>query len=220
MSKKDNILGMLNQQGLMPLYFHEDETTCIELMEALYSAGVRLLEFTNRGPAALNNFSAMKKVAAEKYPDMFLGAGTIKDSGDAEAFVKAGADFLISPALAKDVFKVAEKEHVLWMPGCMTPTEILKAEKLGVPLVKLFPGNVLGPGYMAAIRELFPKMKFMPTGGVETTHENIKAWFDAGVTAVGMGSKLLTKNVIANKQYDELITHTKEVLAIINDCKK
>lgn len=220
MSKKNNILQLLEEQGLMPLYFHEDKDTCIGLMDALYRAGVRLLEFTNRGAAALENFTAMKKLAEEKYTGMYLGAGTIKTTEDAEAFIKAGADFLISPALAKDVFKVAEKENVLWMPGCMTPTEILKAEKLGVPLVKLFPGNVLGPGYMQAIRELFPAMKFMPTGGVDTTRENIAGWFDAGVTAVGMGSKLLSKDVITHKKYDELATKTGEVLAIIHDCKK
>ncbi len=220
MNKNDNILQLLTLQGLMPLYFTEDKTTSIGLMGALYQSGVRLLEYTNRGATALENFAAMKEVAEQKYPDMYLGAGTIKTKNDAEAFINAGADFLISPALEKKVFKIARKSNVLWIPGCMTPTEILKAERWGLRFVKLFPGNLLGSSYVYAIRELFPAMKFMPTGGVDATKQNIKEWLDAGVSAVGMGSKLITNDIIAGKKYDELIAHATDVLAIINDCKK
>lgn len=220
MSKKKKIIQKLEEQGLMPLFFHEDIDVCINILKALYSAGVRLIEYTNRGNAALGNFKTIKKVVDEKYPHLLLGAGTIKNKSQAEDFIKAGADFIISPALIKEVFEVAENENILWIPGCMTPTEISKAEHWGISLVKLFPGNILGPGYLTAIRELFAEIKFMPTGGVDATHENLKAWFDAGASAVGMGGKLINRQIIESKLYEELTGNTKHALRIISEYKK
>jgi len=216
MDKRDAILVMLKKQGLMTLYFHTGETVSIETMKALYSAGVRLIEYTNRGKEALKNFAAMKSVAEKDHGDLFLGAGTIKDDASANQFIDAGADFLISPALAEDVFDVAYSNKILWIPGCMTPTEILKAEQLGLSLVKLFPGNILGPSYVQAIKDLFPTMQFMPTGGVETSVENLKAWFDAGVCAVGMGSKLISNDILKQKAYSIITT---EATAVLNKIK-
>lgn len=218
MDKTTSIINTLKEQGLMPLFFEKDPQVCVSLMHALYNAGVRLLEFTNRGEEALANFKVLKK-EAENLPGFFLGIGTIKNSNQADQFIDAGADFLISPALAEDVYDVAYSNKTLWIPGCMTVTEILKAENMGLPLVKLFPGNILGPSFMQAIRELFPKMLFMPTGGVETTKENLSEWFKAGVIGVGMGSKLITKDTIANKKYEELTTLTSQVIETIRECK-
>jgi len=212
MDKRDAILVMLKQQGLMPLYFHADETVSIDVMNALYKAGVRLIEYTNRGKEALKNFTAMKKIAAREHSDLFLGAGTIKDASSANRFLEAGADFLISPALAGDVFDVTYSNKVLWIPGCMTPTEILTAEQFGLSLVKLFPGNILGPSYVQAIKDLFPSMQFMPTGGVEKSTENLKSWFDAGVCAVGMGSKLIDNEILKQRAYSTITTEAKAVL--------
>lgn len=212
MDKREAIVAKLKEQGLMPLYFNTDETISIELMRALYNAGVRLIEYTNRGAAALNNFKAMKLIAEKDYPDLFLGAGTIKDEKAADQFIQAGADFLISPALAEDVYDIAYGNKVLWIPGCMTPTEILKAEQFGLSLVKLFPGNILGPSYVNAIKDLFPAMQFMPTGGVETTDENLQAWFNAGVCAVGMGSKLVTSELIKEKAYSAITANAGNIL--------
>ncbi|MEO5942029.1 MAG: bifunctional 4-hydroxy-2-oxoglutarate aldolase/2-dehydro-3-deoxy-phosphogluconate aldolase [Ferruginibacter sp.] len=212
MDKRDAIILKLKEQRLMPLYFHADETVSIEVMKALYDSGVRLIEYTNRGEAALKNFTAMKVVAEKNYPDLFLGAGTIKDEKAAEQFIEAGADFLISPALAEDVYDIAYSNKILWIPGCMTPTEILKAEQFGLALVKLFPGNILGPGYVQAIKDLFPAMSFMPTGGVDTTEENLKEWFAAGVCAVGMGSKLISKEIMQQKNYIEITTQAAQIL--------
>src|SRR6218665_1316152 len=195
MDKRTAIIKTLKEQRILPMYYHADAAVCIELMQHLYKAGVRLIEFTNRGEHALQNFKQMKDAAA-KLPGLYIGIGTIKDEYTAENFIEEGADFLISPALAEGVYDAAYSNKILWIPGCMTPTEILKAESMGINLVKLFPGNILGPGYVSAIKDLFPNMMFMPTGGVEATHENLREWFASGVVAVGMGSKLITKKIL------------------------
>lgn len=218
--KKEQILALIPQQGMLPLYFNKDEAVSIALLKALYSAGIRAVEYTNRGEAALVNFRAMRKVCDEELKDMYLGIGTIKNGEMAQTFIDAGCDYIICPGLVESVAKIADANNVLWVPGCMTPTEVIAAENLGAKMIKLFPGNIIGMAFMQAIKELFPNLLFMPTGGVDTTKENIEGWFKAGVCAVGMGSKLVTKSIMENKQYDELIAATKDVKAIIDNIKK
>lgn len=218
--KKELLLELIPQQGILPLYFYKDTTVSIDLLKALYTAGIRAVEYTNRGEAALTNFKAMRKVCDEELKDMYLGVGTIKNGEMAQTFIDAGCDYIICPGLVESVAKTADAANMLWVPGCMTPSEVIAAENLGAKMIKLFPGNIIGMAFMQAIKELFPNLKFMPTGGVDTTKENIEAWFKSGVCAVGMGSKLVTKTIMENKQYDELIAETKKVLAIINDCRK
>jgi 2-dehydro-3-deoxyphosphogluconate aldolase / (4S)-4-hydroxy-2-oxoglutarate aldolase len=220
MDKQQRIISTLTAQGMLPLFFNKEESVSISIVKSLYEAGIRIIEYTNRGEAALENFKAIKKTALNEMPDLLVGVGTIKNSNEASSFINAGADFLISPALADDVYETAIAENILWIPGCMTPTEILKAEKWGINLVKLFPGNVLGVDFLKAVKELFPAMQFMPTGGVDATKENISEWFAAGVTAVGMGSKLITKEFIAEKNYESISVITKSVLEIIKSVKQ
>ncbi|WP_207535808.1 bifunctional 4-hydroxy-2-oxoglutarate aldolase/2-dehydro-3-deoxy-phosphogluconate aldolase [Desertivirga arenae] len=219
MSKKEEVLKVITDQGILPLYFNKDAQTSVDLLRALYKAGIRTVEYTNRGEAALTNFAEMKKVIDAELRGMLLGVGTIKDAAAAEAFVNAGADYVISPGLVEDVAEWAESKGILWVPGCMTPSEIIKAEKLGAKFVKLFPGNILGPSFLSGIKALFPNLLFMPTGGVDTTKENISGWFKAGVCAVGMGSNLVTKDIMDNKQYDLLTENTLKVLEVIKSCK-
>jgi 2-dehydro-3-deoxyphosphogluconate aldolase/(4S)-4-hydroxy-2-oxoglutarate aldolase len=220
MSKKAELLKLIPEQGILPLYFNKDEETSVELLRSLYSAGIRAVEYTNRGEAALNNFKAMRKVVDSELEGMYLGIGTIKDGKMAQTFINAGADYIICPGLVESVAEVADKHDLLWVPGCMTPSEIIKAETLGAKMVKLFPGNILGPGFMSAIKELFPNLLFMPTGGVELDKANIEGWFKSGVCAVGMGSKLVSKDVMENKKYAELISSTIEALEIIKSLRK
>ena len=220
MSKKAELLKLIPEQGILPLYFNKDEETSVQLLRSLYSAGIRAVEYTNRGEAALNNFKAMRKVVDSELEGMYLGIGTIKDGNMAQTFINAGADYIICPGLVESVAEVADKYDLLWVPGCMTPSEIIKAETLGAKMVKLFPGNILGPGFMSAIKELFPNLLFMPTGGVELDKANIEGWFKSGVCAVGMGSKLVSKDVMENKKYAELIQSTKEALEIIESLRK
>lgn len=217
---EEKIIDLIKEQGMIPLFYHADKTTCIELTRALYKAGVRIIEFTNRGAAALENLKAMVAERNATMPDLVLAVGTIRTANEARSFIAAGVDFLISPVFDAEVCDVAYMEKMLWIPGCMTPTEVHVAENAGCKLVKLFPGNVLGPGFVSAIKELFPKMLLMPTGGVEATKENIGSWFKAGVVAVGMGSKLVSKEVMETKNYTGLETQTKETIAIIQAIKK
>lgn len=219
MSKKAELLKLIPEQGILPLYFFKDEQTSVEILKALYNAGIRAVEYTNRGEAALNNFKRLRSVVDAEMPGMYLGIGTIKDGAMAQTFIDAGADYIICPGLVESVAEVADRHGILWVPGCMTPSEIIRAETLGAKMVKLFPGNILGPGFMSAIKELFPNLLFMPTGGVELDRGNIESWFKAGVCAVGMGSKLVSKDVMENKKFTELTASTKEALEIIKSLR-
>lgn len=215
MNKKDTLLQLIPQQGILPLFFHKDPTVSIQVLQALYNAGIRAVEYTNRGEAALANFKLMKQICTSEMKDLYLGIGTIKNAEMAKTFIDAGADYLICPGWVPEVAAVADQHDMLWVPGCMTPSEIIAAENKGARMIKLFPGNVLGPGFMSAIKELFPQLLFMPTGGVELDRDNIAGWFKAGVCAVGMGSKLITKPLLEAKQYDKITEATREVMAII-----
>lgn len=215
MDKKETILKLIPEQGILPLYFNKDAEVSVNILRALYNAGVKTIEYTNRGEAALQNFAKLREVCDKELGGMYLGVGTIKNAKQAQDFVDAGADYIISPGLVEEVIPVAEKAGLLWIPGCMTPSEIIKAENLGAKVIKLFPGNMLGPSFLSGIKELFPGMLFMPTGGVELTTENIGGWFKAGVCAVGMGSKLITKQLMEEHKYEELTIATKEALEIV-----
>lgn len=217
--KKTGILQLTLQQGVLPLYFNKDEEVSIAVLKALYEAGIRTVEYTNRGEAALKNFKALRRVCDTELNGMYLGIGTIKNGEQAKAFVDAGADYLISPGVVEDAAKVAAQNGLLYVPGAMTPTEIIRAEQFGSTLVKLFPGNILGFGFVSAIKELFGGVKFIITGGVEPEENNLRGWFNAGAAAVGMGSKLITKQILENKDYKKITDLTKESLRLIESVR-
>jgi 2-dehydro-3-deoxyphosphogluconate aldolase/(4S)-4-hydroxy-2-oxoglutarate aldolase len=219
MDKKSEIFKLIPEQGMLPLYFYKDTEVTINVLKTLYNAGIRAVEYTNRGEVALKNFEVMRKVCDTELPGMYLGIGTIKNGEMAQSFIDAGADFIVCPGLVESVAKVADKNNMLWAPGCMTPTEIIYAEQLGAQIIKLFPGNILGPSFLEAIKALFPNLLFMPTGGVDLSRENIAGWFKAGVCAVGMGSKLIDKEILDNKNYDLLTKRTKDVLEVIKSVR-
>ena len=220
MSNTQQVADLIVQQGILPLYFNPDETVSVEVLKALYSAGIKAVEYTNRGEAAWSNFKKMVQVRDAEMPGLLLGVGTIKNVSQAEDYRSAGADFLVSPGFVAEVAAYAIAKDIFYAPGCMTPSEIIAAENAGIKFIKLFPGNILGIEFLTTIKDIFPKLLFMPTGGVDTTQENISAWFKAGVCAVGMGSKLVTKTIMQNRSYEELISETKKVLAIIIDWRK
>lgn len=212
-------MKLIPEQGVLPLFFYKDTAVSIEVLKALYSAGIRAVEYTNRGEAALKNFREMRKVCDGELKGMYLGVGTIKNAEMAQSFIDAGADYIISPGLVEDAARVADANNMLWVPGCMTPTEIIRAEQLGAKMVKLFPGNLLGPSFLSAIKELFPNLLFMPTGGVEVEKGNLSGWFKAGVCAVGMGSKLITKAALENRDYEGIKRDTLKSLELIKEVR-
>ena len=214
MRKKEQAIQLLLQQKLLPLYYHESAEVSLRVLQALYNGGIRILEYTNRGENALKNFIVLRK-AIKKMPGMLLGIGTIKNKQQAKQYIKAGADFIVCPSMNAEVAKVTHNAGLLWIPGCMTPTEIAAAENSGAGIVKIFPGNILGPSYISAIKDLFPRVKFMPTGGVDLDKENIAGWFAAGVCAVGMGSKLISKQLLEQKDYPKIEELTAQVMALL-----
>ena len=214
MHDKKVILQSILGQGILPLFYWESPAVCLKVMQTLYKAGVRAVEYTNRGVAALDNFTMLKKVLSVEAPDLYLGIGTVKSKKEAEAFVAAGADFLVSPIVNPEVAAVAGQAGLLWIPGCMTPTEIYTAQQYNAALIKIFPANILGPEFVSSIRELFQDQLFIPTGGVEIDENNIRAWVKAGVSAVGLGSKLISKDVLKNENYDLLYENTLLALKI------
>lgn len=220
MNNPQQIADAIIAQGMLPLYFNADETVSIDVLRAIYKAGIKAVEYTNRGEAALVNFTAMVKVKTAEMPDMLLGVGTIKNLQQAEEYMNAGADFLVSPGFVKEVAEYAVGNNVFYAPGCMTPSEIIAAENAGIKFIKLFPGNMLGPEFLSGIKDIFPKLLFMPTGGVDTTKENIEGWFKAGVCAVGMGSKLISKKLMEAKDYETIEAETIKVLELIKTIKK
>ena len=220
MSKSQKAIDAVVAQGILPLYFNPDENVSIEILRAIHRAGIKAVEYTNRGEAAFNNFKKMVAIRNQEMPDMMLGIGTIKTFQQAKDYMNAGADFMVSPGFVAEVASYAISNDVFYAPGCMTPTEIIAAENAGVRFIKLFPGNMLGPEFLSSIKEIFPKLLFMPTGGVDTTKENIEGWFKAGVCAVGMGSKLISKKLMEQKDYATIESSTKEVLALIQSIKK
>lgn len=220
MDKKSEVLQLVSQQGVLPLFFNKDADVSIAVLKALYEAGIRTVEYTNRGEAALNNFKKLRQVCGTELKGMYLGIGTIKNAQQAKEFIAEGADYIISPGLVEEAAAVADQHNVPWVPGAMTPTEIIRAENLGAKLIKIFPGNVLGTGFISAIKELFPGLQFIITGGVEPEEANLKGWFGAGAAAVGMGSKLITKASLENKEYSKITQLTKESMTLIQNIRK
>jgi 2-dehydro-3-deoxyphosphogluconate aldolase/(4S)-4-hydroxy-2-oxoglutarate aldolase len=215
MSKKDIVLDAILTQGTLPLFFYPDADVSLEITRTLYKAGVRVFEYTNRGAAALANFKVLKQAQQTEMPDLHLGIGTIKSLNEATAFIEAGADFIVSPIVNPEVGEFTAKQELLWIPGCMTPTEIYTAQQHGAALIKIFPANILGPEFVSSIRDLFAGQLFIPTGGVDLNINSISGWFRAGVCAVGMGSKLISKNVLENKLYDQLYSDTITLLDMV-----
>ncbi|MDM1293906.1 bifunctional 4-hydroxy-2-oxoglutarate aldolase/2-dehydro-3-deoxy-phosphogluconate aldolase [Sphingobacterium sp. N143] len=214
MSLKDKVLAKIIEQGTLPLFFHSNKEESIDILRTLYRAGIRVFEFTNRGPEAFDVFKSLVLARDMEMPDLYLGIGTIKSVEDAQKFLQIGADFIVAPLVNPAVGALVHQQDKLWIPGCMTPTEIYTAQQQDAALIKLFPANILGPAFMSAIRELFKDQKFMPTGGVEIEMENLKAWFKSGVCAVGMGSKLIDPKNTVN-----LFENTKLALEFVSKAR-
>jgi 2-dehydro-3-deoxyphosphogluconate aldolase/(4S)-4-hydroxy-2-oxoglutarate aldolase len=210
----------MQDTGLVPLFFNSDLELSKNILKACYDGGARLLEFTARGDFAHEVFGELNKYALKELPGMILGVGSVTDAAQASLYMSLGANFVVTPVLREDIAIVCNRKKVLWSPGCGSLTEIAKAEELGCEIVKLFPGGTYGPGFVKAIKGPQPWTSIMPTGGVSPTLDNLKGWFEAGVTCVGMGSKLISKDIIANKDYSQLQQDVEKALDIIKSVRK
>lgn len=209
------VATIMKESGMVPLFYHPDIALGKKVLKACYDGGARLMEFTARGDFAYEVFSELNKYAISELPGMVMGVGSITDAAAASLFMQMGANFIVTPSLREDIAVVCNRRKVLWSPGCGSLTEINKAEELGCEIVKLFPGDIYGPGFVKGIKGPQPWTSVMPTGGVSTDTENLKAWFDAGVTCVGMGSKLISKDILANKDFVGLEKRVRETLGKI-----
>jgi 2-dehydro-3-deoxyphosphogluconate aldolase / (4S)-4-hydroxy-2-oxoglutarate aldolase len=207
-------------QGLMPLFYHDDLDVCVSVIDALYTAGVRQVEFTNRGAMALSHFRSLVALKEARWPGLLAGIGTIKSADEATTFLEAGADFVVCPGMDPKVGSIVHQAGKLWIPGCMTATEVMLAEQHGAQMVKLFPGSLLGPAYLKGLREIFPKIDFMPTGGVELTETSIDAWLKAGAVVIGLGSKLISTEALLSGDYSGITTNTLAVVEILQKLRK
>ncbi len=214
------VINTMIETGLVPLFYHEDINISKQVLKACYDGGARLLEFTNRGDFAHQVFEELNKYALNNLPGMVLGVGSITDAGTASLYMQLGANFIVTPVLREDIAKACNRRKVLWSPGCGSLTEIANAEELGCEIVKLFPGGIYGPNFVKAIKAPQPWTMVMPTGGVSTDKENLKAWFNAGVTCVGVGSKLISKEIIENKDFEKLTDNVTTTISLIKELKK
>ena len=214
MTTKQILTNLLPQQGILPLYFHREMDVSVEVMKALYRAGIRAVEYTNRGREAFENFLKMREMSNAMDSPMYLGIGTIKDGEMAEKYIDAGCDFIVSPGISESAAMLAEKRGILWIPGCMTPTEIIRAEAMGAVIIKIFPGNILGTSFLSSIKPLFPDLMFMVTGGVEVEEGSISGWLKAGACAAGIGSKLISSPLMDTRNYQAIERNTQKGLMI------
>lgn len=201
---------------MIPVFYHKDTEVARQVVKACYEGGVRAFEFTNRGDFAQEVFSDLVKFAAKECPDMIMGIGSIVDAGTAAMYLQLGANFVVGPLFNPEVAKVCNRRLVPYSPGCGSVSEIGFAQEAGCDLTKVFPaGNVGGPSFVKNVKAPMPWSMIMVTGAVEPTEENLSAWFKAGVTAVGMGSKLFPKEVIAEKNWKAISDKCREALGYI-----
>lgn len=215
---KEQIVSVMRDTGVVPLFTHDNADEALEVVAAAYRGGVRAFEFTNRRPNSFEIFSHLVR-ERNKFPDLMLGIGTIMDAATTKKFIDAGADFIISPIMRPEMAEVCNSHNISWIPGCATLTEIVNARDLGAAVIKVFPGSSLGPNFVSAIMPVVPDLKLMITGGVEPSRENLTAWFKAGAMCVGMGSQLFTKDIIQNRDWQALSDKVAHALALVSEIR-
>ena len=214
------VVSKMAETGMVPLFYNSDIEIAKKTLKACYEGGARLLEFTSRGDFAHQIFDELNKYVLTELPDMIMGVGSVTDSAAASLYMQLGANFIVTPVLREDIAVVCNRRKVLWSAGCGSLTEITRAEELGCEIVKLFPGSTYGPDFVKAIKGPQPWTSIMPTGGVSTEEDNLRGWFDAGVTCVGMGSKLISNEMLANEDFEGLKTKVAETLILIKKIRR
>ena len=216
-----NVYQTMEQTGIVPVFYHPNAEIAKNVIKACYKGGIRAFEFTNRGDFANEVFIDLVKWIERECPEMVLGIGSIVEASTASMYIQMGANFVVGPLLNPDIFKVCNRRQIAYLPGCATPTEVGFAQELGAELVKIFPGgNVGGPSFVKNIKAPMPWTKIMVTGGVEPTEESLSAWFEAGVSCVGIGSKLFPQEVINNGDWDKIKSLSEYCLSIAKIYRK
>lgn len=216
-----DVLNEIIKTGLVPVFYHPDLEIAKKIVRACSQGGVRTIEFTNRGDNAYRVFSDLVAHFRNEDPSVILGVGSVIDSSTGSLYIASGANFVVGPTFNPELAKTCNRRKIPYSPGCGTVSEISDAEALGVEIVKIFPGGTIGgPKFVKALRGPMPWTRVMPTGGVQTTNENILEWFKAGVAAVGVGSNLIKKEWVAEQNYQAITGLVKEVLAWIEKARE
>ena len=214
------VLNSMIDVGMVPVFHNDDINTARSIVAALSRGGARAVEFTNRGDHAFEIFSELERYCSSEHPDVMLGAGTVVDEITAGTYINLGANFVVGPSLDRRVAEVCNRRKVAYSPGCASATEISFAHELGCEIVKVFPGGLVGgPAFVKAVRGPCPWALLMPTGGVDITRESLTDWFAAGVPCVGIGSKLVSKDLVEAADWTTLEQRTADVLSTISNLR-
>ena len=214
------VLSAMHEIGLVPVFYHADVEVVLNVAKACVKGGARLLEFTNRGDFAYDVFKELERFCAKDLKAMITGVGSVVDPGTASLYINNGANFIVGPLLNPDVARACNRRKVPYSPGCGTASEIGQAEELGCEIVKIFPGaEVGGPSFVEAVKGPCPWTSIMPTGGVDPTEESLTKWFKAGIVCAGIGSKLITKELLQAKDYDGIAKNVEQTIAVIKKLK-
>lgn len=209
---RELILQEIYKRKAVAVLAIKDLDTLTKTVDAILEGGISVMEITLRVPNAIQliaDFSRQYK------KDVVIGVGTVLNPQDAEAAIKAGAKFVVSPILKKEIIDKAHEYDVPAMPGCFTPTEALTAYEWGADVVKVFPADVLGMPFFKGILAPMPFLKIMPTGGVTLT--NAGDWLKVGACAVGIGSALVDTTAIKNNDFQKLTDNAKAIMASIKN---
>ncbi len=214
------VLTAMKKTGLIPVFYNSDFETAKNIVAACADGGAQCVEFTNRGDRAINIFTKLAEYRDSQRPDVILGVGSICDAPTAAMYISAGTDFIVGPMLDEETARLCNGRKIPYSPGCGTVTEIQKAHTFGVEIVKVFPGDsVGGPAFVKAVKGPCPWTEIMPTGGVSPTKESLTEWFGAGIVCAGMGAKLITKELVAAKDWAGITKKVKETIQLIKQIR-
>lgn len=192
------VAEQLREIGFIAIVRAGSSDGLIEAAGALWDGGVRAMEVTLNTPGALRVIAEIRRAR----PTMLCGVGTVLQAADAVAAIGAGAQFVITPTLQLDTIAACRERGVPVCPGCASPTEMLAAHRAGADFVKVFPAGTFGLAHIRAVMEVMPQLRLVPTGGV--TPENVGEFFRAGCAAVAVGAKLVSKEILAEKNWTGL----------------
>lgn len=214
------VLNTMLETGMVPVFYNADIDVARKVAAAIVAGGCPFLEFTNRGDHAWEVFTELDRYCARELPQLILGVGSVVDAGTASLYINCGANFVVGPVLNPDVARACNRRKIPYSPGCGSASEISQAEELGCEIVKVFPGTeVGGPGFVKAIKGPCPWVSIMPTGGVDSTEQSLKAWFGAGVACVGMGSNLITSAMVKAGDYEGITNKVRATLELIRNIR-
>jgi len=216
---KIQVITAMQETGMVAVFYNSDIEIAKNVLKACYEGGVRAFEFTNRGDFAHEVFGELVKFSSKECPEMILGVGSIVDAPTAALYIQLGTNFIVGPLFNPEIAKVANRRLVPYTPGCGSVSEVGFAQEAGCDLCKVFPGDVLGASFVKGLKAPMPWSNLMVTGGVKPEEANLKAWFDAGVTCVGMASNLFPTELIKAKDWAGISKLCSDTLAIVKKVK-